>query len=96
VLILRPAPPSWEALRAAPWWSTVGGLMGCAIVYAGLAYAAKLGAGPFNGLLVTTSIITSLALDHYGVLGFQQHAINLWRLVGGALMVGGIALIATF
>ena len=38
----------------------------------------------------------SLAVDHYGWFGIEQHAINIWRVVGGALMVAGIALIALF
>lgn len=36
----------------------------------------------------------SLAIDHFGLFGVEQHALGLGRMLGGALMVGGIALIA--
>jgi transporter family-2 protein len=95
-LVARPALPSWGTVLGGPWWSYVGGVLGVVIVYAGLAYASKLGAGPFNGVLVTAAIIASLLLDHFGLVGFEQHSINLWRVIGGALMVGGVTLIALF
>ena len=38
----------------------------------------------------------SLATDHFGWFGIEQHAMNLWRVIGGTLMVAGIALIAMF
>ncbi len=36
----------------------------------------------------------SLAVDHFGLFGIQQHSLNIGRALGGALMVGGIVLIA--
>jgi transporter family-2 protein len=53
-------------------------------------------AGAFGGLTITANILMSLAVDHFGWFGIEQHGINLWRVVGGALMVAGIALIAIF
>ena len=38
----------------------------------------------------------SLAVDHFGLFGIEQHSLNTWRIVGGALMTGGIVLIALF
>ena len=40
--------------------------MGAVQVYAGLTLVQKIGAGPFVGLTVTTALITSLVVDHYG------------------------------
>jgi transporter family-2 protein len=38
----------------------------------------------------------SLAIDHFGWFGIQQNSLNVWRILGGALLTGGIALIALF
>jgi transporter family-2 protein len=36
----------------------------------------------------------SLVLDHYAWFHMPVHAVNLWRMLGAALMIGGVALIA--
>ena len=56
----------------------------------------RVGAGAFNGLLVTAGMLTSLALDHFGWIGLPVHPLNAWRALGAAMMVGGIALVAAF
>lgn len=56
----------------------------------------KVGAGTVNDLIITANILTSLAIDHFGLLNSPVHEASLWRIVGGALMVGGITLIARF
>ncbi len=62
----------------------------------GLLFVDKVGAGAFAGLTITANILMSLAIDQFGMFGMEQHALNLWRVLGAALMVGGIALIAMF
>ena len=58
--------------------------------------ASPLGAGPFLGVIVVTGTTTSLLIDHHGWVGFKVHRLNLWRVIGGMLMVGGVLLIAVF
>jgi len=74
----------------------VGGLLGADAVVTGLLFVDKIGAGPFAGLTITANILMSLAVDYFGLFGIQQHSLNIWRALGGALMVGGIALVAIF
>ena len=59
-------------------------------------FITTIGAGPFNGLVITANILASLAIDHFGLLNMPVHQINLGRLAGGPLMVAGIALISRF
>jgi transporter family-2 protein len=56
----------------------------------------KVGAGPFAGLTITANILMSLAIGHFGWFGIRQHGLNIWRVLGGAPMTGGIVLIALF
>ncbi len=88
--------PTAQGIAAMPWWAPLGGLVGAVAVVAGLMFVGTVGAGPFNGLVITANILMSLAIDHWGLLNMPVHAINLWRVVGGVLMVAGVALIAAF
>ncbi len=88
--------PSSSAVLAVPWWGWLGGLLGFGFVAAMIYTADTLGSALFIGLTVTASTLLSVALDHFGWLGFAQHAAGPGRLAGGLLMVIGVALIAAF
>ena len=97
IFMVKPTPlPSLEQLEHMRWWGPFGGLAGAVAVFGGLAFVDKVGAGPFNGLLITANILTSLAIDNFGWFGMSAHAQSLPHLIGGALMVAGIVLIAKF
>jgi transporter family-2 protein len=55
-----------------------------------------MGSGLFTGVTITASLVTSILLDQFGLLGFRQHSASPGRLAGCALMVGGLWLIARF
>ncbi len=58
-------------------------------------YAAQtLGAASFTGLTVTASVVFSVLLDHYDLLGFEQHAAGWGRIIGAALMCTGVLLVS--
>ena len=88
--------PSVQGLSSMLWWAPIGGLVGAVQVYAGLTVVNKVGAGPFVGFTVTAALIASLLVDHFGLFRIAVHAINVWRILGALLMVGGILLIARF
>ena len=81
---------------AVPWWSWLGGVAGAVILISQPVVAQKIGAGPYVGMTVTTAAVASVVIDNYGWLGFQQHAATVWRMLGAALMIGGVALVAIF
>lgn len=88
--------PTAKGIAGMPWWAPLGGLIGAFAVVMGLLFVNKVGAGPFAGLTITANILMSLAIDHFGLFGIEQHSLNIWRVLGGALMTGGIVLIAMF
>ena len=88
--------PSAEGIGNMPWWAPLGGLVGSLAVVAGLLFVDKVGAGAFAGLTITANILMSLVIDQYGLFGMEVHQLSVWRVVGGALMVAGIALVALF
>lgn len=70
--------------------------MGALLILSQLYVAQRIGAAPYLGLLVTAGVVTSILLDHFGWVGFEQHPVSLWRICGGLLMIAGIALVAMF
>lgn len=88
--------PTIDGVTSMPWWAPLGGLVGSLAVVAGLLFVDKVGAGAFAGLTITANILMSLVIDKYGWFGMDVHPLSGWRMVGAALMVSGIALIAKF
>ena len=88
--------PTLEGISAMPWWAPLGGIVGSFAVIAGLLFVDKVGAGAFAGLTITANILMSLAIDHYGLFGVEQHSMNTGRAIGAALLVSGIVLISKF
>lgn len=85
---LLPAQP----LSALPPWIWLGGLIGAVFVFAATLLVPKLGAGAMICLVVLGQVVSSLALDHFGVLGAQRPADGL-RIVGALLLIVGAALV---
>ena len=95
LFFVLPVPlPTIDDLAKMPWWAPLGGIAGAVAVFGGLAFVDKVGAGPFNGTLITANILTSLAIDNFGWFRMQAHRQGLTHLVGGALMVCGVVLIS--
>ncbi|GJE19061.1 DMT family transporter [Methylobacterium marchantiae] len=97
MLAIRPVPlPTRDDLAGMPWRAPLGGIAGAVAVFGGLLFVDKVGAGAFNGMLITANLLTSLAIDHFGWLGMPEHRAGKERLAGAVLMVAGIVLIAAF
>ena len=96
LLVVRQPFPEVGRVAAAPWWAWTGGVCGALYVTGTLFFAQRLGASAFTGITVTAGIVASLVLDHYGLIGFEQHAARTGRILGGLLMVAGVALVALF
>jgi transporter family-2 protein len=89
--LCQPNPmPSGKGIAGMPWWAPLGGLVGAFAVIMGWLFVDKVGAGPFSGLTITANILMSLVIDHFGFFSIQPHSLNVWRVLGGALMTGGL------
>lgn len=97
VFFILPHPlPTTRDLASLPWWAPLGGLVGAVQVFAGLTLVNRVGAGTFMGLTVSSALIMSLVVDHFGLLRVEPHPLSLLRVVGGLLLVGGVTLITRF
>jgi transporter family-2 protein len=95
-LFVRQAWPTGSKLENVPWWAWFGGLLSIASTLAGITLAQKMGSGTFTGLTLTASVIMSIVLDNFGLIGFTQHTASWPRIAGGVLMIAGLWLVARF
>lgn len=85
--------PSIETIRQISWWKWMGGLIGACYLTTVIITVAKIGPGNLLSLSVAGQLIAAVVLDHYGLLGFAPHPANAWRLLGVALIIGGVILV---
>ena len=93
VLITRPELPDAATVRAAPWWIWTGGFIGAAYVAISLAIVVRLGATTLASVILLGQLSAALIVDHYGFFGITKHEISVPRMIGVAMLIGGVALI---
>ncbi|MES2835721.1 MAG: DMT family transporter [Pseudomonadota bacterium] len=87
------ARPDMAAARGLPPWAWLGGLCGAVFVVAATWGVPRLGVATTITLMVAGQLVLSLALDHFGAFGVPQQPLNLTRIAGVALVVGGVLLV---
>ena len=86
----------WQKASEAPWWAWLGGGLSIVSTMAGLLLARKLGSAAFTAMTITFSLVASVLLDHFGLIGFEVHRANSGRLVGCVLLIVGLLLVTRF
>jgi bacterial/archaeal transporter family-2 protein len=92
-LMLRPGWPKAPSLAGSPWWIWLGGVVGASYIMLTITFSSRLGAAGWLGVVVTGQILTSVLLDHYGLVGFARNPVSPWRVVGVVLLLAGAAIV---
>lgn len=92
-LALRDPIPAASLAARVPWFAWSGGLFGAIFIALSIFLVPKIGAAAFLALLVTGQMLGSITFDHFGWLGLTQRSIDAPRLIGVALLIGGVVLI---
>ena len=95
-LIARLPWPETASLGRAPWWAWLGGLLGAYYVLSAVVVAPRLGAAVLVALIIAGQLIVALGLDHFGLVGYPQHPVNLARVVGAIFLLIGVVLIQRY
>ncbi|WP_159717893.1 DMT family transporter [Geminicoccus flavidas] len=85
--------PNLRELVAGPWWMWIGGIIGALYVLAALMATPRLGAATTVAIFIAGQLIASILIDHFALLGVPGHPIDLPRLIGVAMLAGGVVLI---
>jgi bacterial/archaeal transporter family-2 protein len=92
-LVLQDPIPSMATAARIPWFAWSGGLFGAIFVGLAIFLVPQLGAAAFFALLIAGQMLGSIAFDHLGLLGVPVHPVSAVRVIGAALLVGGVVLI---
>jgi bacterial/archaeal transporter family-2 protein len=92
-LVLQDPIPSVATAARIPWFAWSGGLFGAIFVALAIFLVPQLGAAAFFALLIAGQMLGSIVFDHFGLLGVPVHPVSAIRVVGAALLVGGVVLI---
>jgi bacterial/archaeal transporter family-2 protein len=82
--------------RSAPWWAWLGGVLGAFYVTATVVVPVRIGAAAFFGVLVTAQLVMSVLIDQFGWLNFPKHEASPLRVLGVAMLIGGVLLVRLF
>lgn len=85
--------PDMAAARTLPWYAWIGGLCGVIFVIAATWGVPRLGVAMTITLMVAGQLLLGLVLDHFGAFGAPRQPVNLTRMVGVALVIGGVLLV---
>ena len=94
LLILNPLPDVKlkDIYMNNPLWIWTGGILGAFIVLGYINTAPKLGAYYLVILVIFGQVLSSLLIDHMGILGYQQNPINIYKIIGALLILLGISI----
>lgn len=93
LLLMRAPAPQLAALGQAPWWAWFGGVAGVAYITAALILTPRLGAAGFIVCVVAGQVLSSLAIDQWGLMGLPVRPVNGLRIAGVTLIVVGMLLV---
>lgn len=92
-IMARSPVPDLRTLGAVPAWHWLGGLLGAVYIAGAVVLAPRLGAATMIAAVVAGQMLSSVALDHFGWVGFERHPATPARLLGAALVIVGVRLI---
>lgn len=93
LLVTTRAFPDAGVLRSVPIHLYVGGLLGATFLGLSVFLTPRIGSGTLLCLVVAGQILTSMAIDTFGLFGLPVHGLSLPRVAGAALVVGGAVLV---
>src|SRR4051794_1460590 len=89
-LFLRIPPPSLALFASMPPWLWWGGFLGVVVLGVMSWLPQRIGAAMMIVCFIAGQTLCSLMLDHLGAFGLPQQEVTGGRLVGAALIVGGV------
>lgn len=81
------------AVRGVPVWAWLGGLYGAVFVTAAAYAAPRLGVASMLMIAIASQLAMAVAIDHFGLFGIRAEPITASRMLGLALVVGGVILV---
>jgi transporter family-2 protein len=85
--------PTLDTLKSISWWKWLGGVFGAFYVLTVILIVKEIGPANLLCLIIAGQLIAGVLIDHFGWVGFAVHSINVWRVLGIGLIIGGVVLV---
>ncbi len=85
-------PDALAALPQQPLWKFSGGFLGAAFIFCTVVLVPRIGLLNMVVLVVAGQLLTSMAIDHFGLINVAMRKVSPLRLAGAAVMIAGVAL----
>lgn len=96
ILVMRPPMPLFHQLGSLPLWAWFGGVAGVIFITSALILTPRLGATSFIVCVIAGQMLTSLLIDHFGLMGLPVKEANLGRIGGVLLIFAGTLMVQWF
>jgi transporter family-2 protein len=80
------------ALPTQPLWRFSGGLLGAAFVFGTVYLAPRIGLLNMLVLVIAGQLLSSMVIDHFGLIHVTVHKVSPVRMVGALVMLAGVGL----
>lgn len=87
---------SLASSKDAPLVAWIGGFLGAFFVSVMATVVPRIGVALAFSLAIGGQMLVTLLIDHFGWLGVPEKPINLWRVLGAALITVGVILIRKY
>ncbi|ASR43097.1 hypothetical protein BEN78_06580 [Xanthomonas citri pv. mangiferaeindicae] len=93
IVAMRAPSPSLGQAGALPIWAWFGGVAGVIYITSALMLTPRLGATSFIVCVVAGQMLTSLLIDHFGLMGLPVKEANLGRIGGVLTILAGMVMV---
>ena len=83
---------SIAALPQQPLWKFSGGFLGAAFIFCTVVLVPRIGLLNMVVLVIAGQLLTSMAIDHFGLINVAMRKVSPVRLAGAVVMIVGVAL----
>ncbi|WP_020654905.1 DMT family transporter [Massilia niastensis] len=80
------------ALASQPLWKFAGGFLGAAFVFGTVFLAPRIGLLSLIVLVIAGQLLTSMAIDHFGLVHMAMRKVSAVRMAGALVVVLGVAI----
>lgn len=78
------------ALPSQPAWKLLGGFLGAAFVFGTVFLAPRIGLLTLVVLVIAGQLLSSIAIDHFGLINMATRKVSAVRLAGALIVVVGV------
>lgn len=96
ILAARPPSPALSQASGVPLWAWLGGVAGVVYITCALLLTPRLGATGFIACVIAGQMLSSLLIDHFGLMGLPVKEANPGRLAGLSVMFIGVLMVQWF